>query len=74
MELCSSSGQALKRFGLDECKGGPHEFRGVDRPALLEALQARLPEGTVQHGTTVTRAQLGEDGAPQPCSSAHQAL
>ena len=64
VELCSSSGQALKGFHLDECHGAPHEFRGVDRHALLDALRAKLPKGMVQYGMPVTRAQLGDDGEP----------
>ena len=64
VELCSSSGQALKGFHLDECQGGPHEFRGVDRHALLDALRAKLPEGMVQYSMPITRARLGDDGEP----------
>lgn len=63
IELCSSSGQQLRSFGLDECNGAPHEFRGVDRSALLQALRDKLPEGTVQYDSPVSGVSFAEDGA-----------
>ena len=69
IELCSAQGVVLRGFGLDECEGGPHEFRGVSRGGLLLVLKDLLPEGTVQYGVRIARASTDiNGGALCPCS------
>ncbi|GAQ87428.1 hypothetical protein KFL_003520070 [Klebsormidium nitens] len=53
VQLCTKKGKVVREFGLDEVKGGPHEYRGVHRSALLKVLASELPEGTVRYGTSV---------------------
>ena len=52
----------LRGFGLDECEGGPHEFRGVSRGGLLRVLKDLLPEGTVEYGVRIARASADING------------
>jgi hypothetical protein len=53
IELCNANGKILKSFGLDKCDGGPHEFRGVSRTALLKLLADALPADCIQYGRSV---------------------
>lgn len=47
IELCRDDGRLLRGFSLNQdCEGGPHEFRGVQRASLLRALEARLEPDT----------------------------
>lgn len=62
IELCSAQGAVLRGFGLDECEGGPHEFRGVSRGGLLRVLKDLLPEGTVKYGVRIARASTDING------------
>ena len=62
IELCSAQGVVLRGFGLDECEGGPHEFRGVSRGGLLRVLKDLLPKGTVEYGVRIARASPDING------------
>ena len=68
IELCSAQGVVLRGFGLDECEGGPHEFRGVSRGGLLHVLKDLLPEGTVEYGVRIARVSNDINGEAL-CSS-----
>ena len=46
VELCRNDGRLLRRFSLSECIGGPHEFRGVSRFSLIQALSQQLQDGS----------------------------
>ena len=67
VELCTSSGAELKSFGLDECEGGPHEFRGVKRSSLLEALQKVVPSECVQYNSVAARQHQRTLHSSLPC-------
>lgn len=71
VELCSSSGDVLKNFGLDECEGAPHEFRGVKRSTLLEALQKVVPSECVQYNAPIHSVEADQNGTfpTQQCQS-----
>ena len=62
VQLCSPNGNVLRSFHLDECEGAPHEFRGVLRSGLLEALQSSLPSGTVQYACPIASVKEDEQG------------
>lgn len=62
VELCSSSGSLLKGFGLEECEGAPHEFRGVKRSTLLEALQRVVPSECIQYGAAIHSVETDQNG------------
>ena len=63
MELCRGSGATLRSFSLGECEGGPHEFRGVRRAALLRALADQLAPGSLLTGCAVERVESTPLGA-----------
>ena len=65
MELCSSDGSTLKAFSLDECEGAPHEFRGVKRDTLLEALQSIVPEDRIEYGAAIHTVETEQNGRPK---------
>lgn len=62
-KLCNQTGRVLKEFELDECDGGPHEFRGVRRSKLLQSLQKDLPKGMIHFSCPVKSAASTENGA-----------
>ena len=62
VELCSADGETLKAFGLDECDGAPHEFRGVKRATLLEALQSIVPESCIEYGAAIHSVETDQNG------------
>ena len=63
MELCASSGEVLRGFGLEECEGGPHDTRGMRRSTLLAALADALPADAVRFGCAVEGVDdAGDDG------------
>ena len=62
VELCSNDGSTLKAFSLDECEGAPHEFRGVKRDTLLEALQSIVPESCIEYGAAIHSVQIEHNG------------
>lgn len=53
VEIARDTGRLLRSFSLSECHGGPHEFRGVVRSHLIEALKKKLPEDAVMYGKRV---------------------
>ncbi|GAB4819893.1 hypothetical protein N2152v2_006939 [Parachlorella kessleri] len=63
VELCRSNGRRLRSFSLGECEGGPHEFRGVRRSQLLQALADRLAPGTLHLGSPVEAVRATATGA-----------
>ena len=62
MELCNADGDTLKAFSLDECDGAPHEFRGVKRATLLEALQSIVPESCIEYGAAIHSVETDQNG------------
>ena len=62
VELCSADGETLKAFSLDECDGGPHEFRGVKRDTLLGALQSIVPESCIEYGAAIHSVETDQNG------------
>lgn len=62
VEIATPSGQTLRRFTLDECGGGPHEFRGVLRSSLLEALEAAAPKDCIAYNTPIASIEDGGEG------------
>ena len=59
----ASSGRLLRAFSLSaDCDGGPHEFRGVRRSALVAALAARLAPGSIAFGCEVASVEPGSGG------------
>lgn len=72
VELCSADGGTLKAFSLDECQGAPHEFRGVKRATLLEALQSIVPESCIEYGAAIHSVETDQNGThtlPHCCSN-----
>ena len=64
VELCASTGDVLKGFGLEECDGGPHDTRGMRRSTLLAALADALPADAVRFGCELEGVEdAGDDGA-----------
>ncbi|KAK9815532.1 hypothetical protein WJX72_005250 [[Myrmecia] bisecta] len=63
VELATKDGQTLRSFGLDECDGAPHEFRGMRRADLLRALESNLPEHVVHYGCPIARVSADLNGA-----------
>ncbi len=64
VELCASSGEVLRGFGLDECEGGPHDTRGMRRSTLLAALADALPPDAVRFSCELEGVEdAGDDGA-----------
>ena len=53
IELSRTSGSLLRQFSLDECKGAPHEFRGVLRSSLLRTLEKSLHTDTVRYSSPI---------------------
>lgn len=62
VELCSNDGKTLKSFSLDECDGAPHEFRGVKRSTLLEALQSAVPDDCIEYGAAIHSVETDQNG------------
>lgn len=62
MELCTDTGSTLKAFSLDECDGAPHEFRGVKRSTLLEALQSIVPDSCIEYNAAVHAVETDQNG------------
>ena len=62
VELCTADGGTLKAFSLDECRGAPHEFRGVKRSTLLEALQSIVPESCIEYGAAIHSVETDQNG------------
>ena len=62
IQLCAPD-RVLREFDLnEECDGGPHEFRGVRRGDLLQALQSKLdPETEICYGVQVTKAEVRDE-------------
>lgn len=65
IELCSQDGSVLHTILIDECTGGPHEFRGVYRGGLLRALQAGVPADSIQYSSAVSSVDQDEQGGSQ---------
>ncbi|KAL4433828.1 hypothetical protein ABPG75_000269 [Micractinium tetrahymenae] len=63
VELVRQGGRRLRRFSLDECEGGPHEFRGVRRSHLVAALAERLPARSLALGAPIAAAEPTRSGA-----------
>ncbi|DBA74801.1 TPA: hypothetical protein ACH3X2_009322 [Trebouxia sp. C0005] len=63
VELCTDDGNTLKAFSLDECQGAPHEFRGVKRSTLLEALQSIVPESCIEYNAAIHSVETDQNGA-----------
>lgn len=53
-------GKRIAGLVLADCKGGPHEMRGVERKVLLEALAGQLPEGTIRFNSRATSIKKSE--------------
>ena len=62
VELCTDDGSTLKAFSLDECQGAPHEFRGVKRSTLLEALQSIVPESCIEYNAAIHSVETDQNG------------
>jgi len=62
VELCTDDGTSLKAFSLDECQGAPHEFRGVKRSTLLEALQSIVPESCIEYNAAIHSVETDQNG------------
>lgn len=62
VELCTDDGSTLKAFNLDECQGAPHEFRGVKRSTLLEALQSIVPESCIEYNAAIHSVESDQNG------------
>ncbi|KAJ7297672.1 hypothetical protein O6H91_Y043100 [Diphasiastrum complanatum] len=45
--VLSKEGRTLQQFQFDECPGGPHDVRALQRSSLLEALAKPLPPGSI---------------------------
>ncbi|DBA84691.1 TPA: hypothetical protein ACH3X1_005947 [Trebouxia sp. C0004] len=63
VELCTDDAFTLKAFSLDECQGAPHEFRGVKRSTLLEALQSIVPESCIEYNAAIHSVETDQNGA-----------
>lgn len=59
----------MKNFGLDECDGAPHEFRGVKRSTLLEALQKVVPSECVQYSASIHTVETDQNGTLPACNN-----
>ena len=55
-------GQLLRSFGLDECKGAPHDARIVRRNSLLNALRTAVPDHLVHYGVSIASVRPTDDG------------
>ena len=53
VELCRDNGRRLRNFSLNDCDGGPHEFRGVRRASLVQALAEQMPDGCIEFNADV---------------------
>ena len=62
IELCKEDGTVLRSIVLDECKGAPHEFRGVYRGGLLRTLQSGVPPDCIQYNSSVQSIVQDDDG------------
>ncbi|QDZ22044.1 monooxygenase [Chloropicon primus] len=62
IQLCAAKQKVLKSFSLDECDGGPHEFRGVYRRELLSALESKLDGTDIMYGVEVKEATTSGQG------------
>lgn len=62
VELCSeNSHRMLRSFSLNDCDGGPHEFRGVRRSSLVKALVEKLPAEVTKYDSCVKNIQNSEE-------------
>ena len=66
MELCTQEGRTLKAFSLTECRGGPHEFRGIRRSELLQGLRQALPSDLLHYGCPIRDVTPDPNGAITP--------
>ncbi|KAL3702087.1 hypothetical protein R1sor_020109 [Riccia sorocarpa] len=57
-------GELLKGFELDECPGGPHEIRSVERRVLLETLASILPKETIRFDSRIVSIERESEGGP----------
>lgn len=57
VQLCRQDGRVLRKFSLNDCVGGPHEFRGVRRASLVQALAEQLPEELIQYNAEVVEVR-----------------
>ncbi|KAL2651565.1 hypothetical protein R1flu_019693 [Riccia fluitans] len=64
VRLRNLEGEMIRSFELDECPGGPHESRGVERKVLVEALASILPKGTIQFNSRVVSIRRESEGGP----------
>ena len=62
IELCREDGSLLRPIVLDECKGGPHEFRGVYRGGLLRTLCSGVPAERIHYSCAVESLRQDEGG------------
>ncbi|BDA50264.1 Monooxygenase 2 [Coccomyxa sp. Obi] len=69
VEIVNWDGQLLRSFGLDECKGAPHDARIVRRNSLLNALRTAVPDHLVHYGVSVASVQPTDNGAEVELSS-----
>lgn len=53
VQLCRQDGRVLRKFSLNDCDGGPHEFRGVRRASLVQSLAEQLPEELILYNSEV---------------------
>ncbi|KAK9839598.1 hypothetical protein WJX84_010628 [Apatococcus fuscideae] len=63
VELCTQEGRTLKAFSLTECRGGPHEFRGIRRSELLQGLRQALPSDLLHYGCPIRDVTPDPNGA-----------
>jgi 2-polyprenyl-6-methoxyphenol hydroxylase-like FAD-dependent oxidoreductase len=74
IEICRDDGRPLRGFALAACDGGPHEFRGVRRAALVRALVAQLAPGTVIYGAGLEAVRAGPGGAAEAVLASGQTV
>ncbi|CAL8465230.1 g4765 [Coccomyxa elongata] len=69
VEIVNWDGQLLRSFGLDECKGAPHDARIVRRNSLLNALRTAVPDHLVHYGVSIASVRPTDNGAEVELSS-----
>ena len=80
VQICREDGRILRKFSLNDCAGGPHEFRGVRRSSLIQALAEQLPEELIQFNAEVQEVRAPSNGGDIPAGingsnqSAHEGL
>ncbi|KAL3702091.1 hypothetical protein R1sor_020113 [Riccia sorocarpa] len=64
VRVWNTRGELLKGFELDECPGGPHETRCVERKILVETLASLLPKETIRFDSRVVSIERESESGP----------